>query len=744
MNLNLKKPPDIWFNQQYSNGLSLIESNNYLKDNININFGLQKHNDIYNEHYKFTDPKCNFNFNKYEFNVNELIEKIKNEKTKKETYVQSESALKGINTKCNNKLNNVNKTTISFNFRIYPNKKQQLILKEWMNEAKLIYNTCVDIHNSDKTFFNESYTKTKLIVFEYLGEQLKSCPYDTKTNVVAKFYSNLSSCKTNFNNGNIKHFTMKIKDFNICQNLFIPKTAIKEDSFYTSHLNKINGIKYFFEKKNINVDKIGDSQVIYDKVYNKYYMSLSYYKDKKVIQERHKVVSIDVGENVPLCYYSPEKFGMLGKGLWKKILNIQNKIRKTQSKITHIQNCNKEKQQLRINKYYTKIHNIVKEFHNKSALFLCKNYDTILIPVFETQSMISNKEKIKYSLNIHPKCNLSKTEIISMIKNKSIPEINNILNLSLQQKKTDSCTEKLNYVSKNMEELIKNTTNEIRDQQIYDNIIKSYKDMILEMKKSEINILEMKNNIELLKLKELKEKKEQNDKINNIQDINMINILDSILTSSLNKKQIKEMKSIKNEYIQIFKEMKKSECEIFKIHQQINKIKIKEENKNKSKEEKQEIKMNKVEELKKILDETKSLEQKNISCIEETELKNERKNNFKYVLNQIKEKYGEEIGKIYNKKVTKRSKLNKKIKFVLQMLSHYSFREHLKNKSNEYGCQMIVVTEEYTSKTCTKCGYIEDKYTKREKICSHCKYRNNRDYNGARNIFIKNMSPLLI
>jgi hypothetical protein len=58
---------------------------------------------------------------------------------------------------------------------------------------------------------------------------------------------------------------------------------------------------------------------------------------------------------------------------------------------------------------------------------------------------------------------------------------------------------------------------------------------------------------------------------------------------------------------------------------------------------------------------------------------------------------------------------NKRVKFVMQMLSHYKFRQHLKNKCNEYGCEMIVVTEEYTSKTCTNCGKIENNFRKREK-----------------------------
>ena len=60
----------------------------------------------------------------------------------------------------------------------------------------------------------------------------------------------------------------------------------------------------------------------------------------------------------------------------------------------------------------------------------------------------------------------------------------------------------------------------------------------------------------------------------------------------------------------------------------------------------------------------------------------------------IKEKH--KLGKQFVKK----AELNKKVKFVLNMLSHYSFRQHLHHKCLEYGCEMKIVTEEYTSKTC--------------------------------------------
>lgn len=94
------------------------------------------------------------------------------------------------------------------------------------------------------------------------------------------------------------------------------------------------------------------------------------------------------------------------------------------------------------------------------------------------------------------------------------------------------------------------------------------------------------------------------------------------------------------------------------------------------------------------------------------------------------------------KVISKKNKLNKKIKFVLNMLSHYKFKQHLINKSNEYGCNVITVTEDYTSQCCGYCGSLSKKYNGRTKICDYCNNIMHRDINGARNILLKNL-PLL-
>src|SRR5947208_16651604 len=65
--------------------------------------------------------------------------------------------------------------------------------------------------------------------------------------------------------------------------------------------------------------------------------------------------------------------------------------------------------------------------------------------------------------------------------------------------------------------------------------------------------------------------------------------------------------------------------------------------------------------------------------------------------------------------------------------SHYHFQWHLIHKAREHPwCQVVICTEEYTSKTCGSCGYIHKKLGgSKEFCCPQCKINLDRDINGA-------------
>ena len=92
------------------------------------------------------------------------------------------------------------------------------------------------------------------------------------------------------------------------------------------------------------------------------------------------------------------------------------------------------------------------------------------------------------------------------------------------------------------------------------------------------------------------------------------------------------------------------------------------------------------------------------------------------------------------KNMVKRGKrrLNTKTARKLVTWSHYRFKMALKHQAAKYGCVVVDVTEEYTSKTCSKCGHIHTKLGGNKKFtCPSCGHTIARDINGAFNILLK-------
>jgi transposase len=79
----------------------------------------------------------------------------------------------------------------------------------------------------------------------------------------------------------------------------------------------------------------------------------------------------------------------------------------------------------------------------------------------------------------------------------------------------------------------------------------------------------------------------------------------------------------------------------------------------------------------------------------------------------------------------------------LLQLKHYTFRSRLSDRCRmEKDTTLILCTEEYTSKTCTRCGVLNNVGLSEIYCCSSCNLVIDRDVNGARNIFIKCISNM--
>lgn len=413
--------------------------------------------------------------------------------------------------------------TLKIQINFTESQKEKLF--EWFKCCDKVYNKCVSKYNSGlmKTL---NYKKEKIIIFsEIFGKAKKECPYDILTDEVRCFCSNVKSAISNKKNHTQTHFRMKTRQHKNGYCICIPKKSIREEGIFPRLLGKIREFDKMLLNSNITYQNINsDSKLIYDNVFNKFYLlaTITYYFEgnREHIKEskRDPVVAIDPGEKIPFAYYSINEYGKIGEGMRKKILFYEQKIRKLQRALSRRKNKKNKFLKNRktiinhIKKFYRKIKNCVTELHNKTAIYLCRKFNTILLPEFKTQNMIKNNKKSR---------------------NKIIKD--------------------------NVKKIMENSDNPKQDIRNYSN-----------------------------------------------------------------------------------------------------------------------------------------------HC-----------------------------------------RMNGRVKFVLNMLSHYKFKQKLQNKVEEYGCRLITVTEEFTSQCCSKCGHLSSEYKDRLKHCPQCDYEINRDINGARNILIKNYNLVI-
>jgi IS605 OrfB family transposase len=92
-----------------------------------------------------------------------------------------------------------------------------------------------------------------------------------------------------------------------------------------------------------------------------------------------------------------------------------------------------------------------------------------------------------------------------------------------------------------------------------------------------------------------------------------------------------------------------------------------------------------------------------------------------------------------NEETGRRRIVNSKVARSLMTWAHYRFRSFLKHKALLLGKEVIIVTEEYTTKGCSRCGLITDIGGSKTFTCQHCGLVAPRDAKSARDIFAKHI-----
>ena len=117
---------------------------------------------------------------------------------------------------------------------------------------------------------------------------------------------------------------------------------------------------------------------------------------KHPVENQNRIVALDPGVRNFLTLFSENSFGWIGSGDIARIQRLCYHLDDLISRLTKAKSKTKQRMKKAANRLRLKIRNLVDELQHKTALFLVKNFDVILLPTFEVSQMtIKSNRKLR-------------------------------------------------------------------------------------------------------------------------------------------------------------------------------------------------------------------------------------------------------------------------------------------------------------------------------------------------------------
>jgi len=277
--------------------------------------------------------------------------------------------------------------------RILPSSKVKTMMKKWFGTSRYVFNHTVANVNNGTYKPNFIQIKNAILPKDKVEHDwMLETPKDIRAGAIKDAVAAFSSAFSNLKNGNIGRFSVgfRSKKKTTREVINIPSSAVSilndTVSIYKTYINE--SIKIHREQ---NIEINYDIKLLFEKYIDRWYLLIPRYVfHSPKNQRKFKTVAMDPGVRTFLTAYDPNnKVYKFGNYDMRKITPLMVKI----DSLCSFRDKNKlgSKKKKSINRRLTllrcKIRNRIKEFHCKVALFLCRRYNVIVIPKFETKKM---------------------------------------------------------------------------------------------------------------------------------------------------------------------------------------------------------------------------------------------------------------------------------------------------------------------------------------------------------------------
>ena len=260
--------------------------------------------------------------------------------------------------------------------RVYPTQEQKKILNNWFGASRFAYNKTVEFLKQPDTKAQWKSIKTDLL--HEMPEWLKEVPYQIKSIAIRDCCQAVSKAKKKFKQSGkfqeVKFRSKKRGD----NNLFIPQSAVSENGVYHTLLGKLKTAEPLWKPTH-------DCRVVLQN--GRYFVTIPIdIAIKRPDNQRLSACALDCGVRTFQTVFSKELILKVGEHDFQRIFRycyIMDKLISRKKK-ERSNRFTKAMQRIR-----WRVRDLIDEIHNKLAITLCRLFDVVYIPSFETHEMVS-------------------------------------------------------------------------------------------------------------------------------------------------------------------------------------------------------------------------------------------------------------------------------------------------------------------------------------------------------------------
>lgn len=282
--------------------------------------------------------------------------------------------------------------------RIFPNKKQKQIFSKWFGTCRWTYNQCVNSFQTKISTANKKELRAKHINndnFEDENTWVPETPYDIRDEAMNDFLKALKATKAK---KDLNHFQFKYR-------------SKKDNTQSIAVLKKHWGHKKGIYADVLNADKMKserelpetlnyDSRIIKTRL-DQYYLCIPKpievrSENQAPDEKKHCTISLDPGVRTFMTGYDADGSTFeWGQNDFGRVFRLCYSYDRLQAKWSEkpVKHHQRYKMKIAARRIQRKIRNLIDEVHKKLTKCLCENYRAIVLPKFETSTMVRRGDR---------------------------------------------------------------------------------------------------------------------------------------------------------------------------------------------------------------------------------------------------------------------------------------------------------------------------------------------------------------